>query len=159
MVCGSVADPDPNPVPDPPDPHVFGPFGSGSISQRYGSGSFYHHAKIVRKTLIPTIFDFLSLKNDVNVPSKSNKQKIKTKNLFFVGILKANDENSRIRIRDLDPDPLDRGRIQRKTWCVGPYAGFDYITSPYVPPPHITWETMLFTGLYDMLFVGLFVCL
>jgi hypothetical protein len=30
---------------------------SGSISQRYGSvsGSFYHHAKIVRKTLIPTI--------------------------------------------------------------------------------------------------------
>jgi hypothetical protein len=32
-----------------------------------------------KKTLIPTalqlIFDFLSLKNDVNVPSKSNKQK------------------------------------------------------------------------------------
>jgi hypothetical protein len=55
---GSVAD---------PDPHVFGPSGSGSTSQRYGSGSgsgsgscsgsgsFYHHAKIVRKTLIPTI--------------------------------------------------------------------------------------------------------
>jgi hypothetical protein len=46
-----------------PDPHVFGPpgSGSGSTSQRYGSGSgpgsgsFYHHAKIVRKTLIPTI--------------------------------------------------------------------------------------------------------
>jgi hypothetical protein len=39
--------------------HVFGPpgSGSGSTSQRYGSrsGSFYHHAKIVRKTLIPTI--------------------------------------------------------------------------------------------------------
>jgi hypothetical protein len=36
----SVADP------DPPDPHVFGPPGSGSISQRFGfessSGSFYH---------------------------------------------------------------------------------------------------------------------
>jgi hypothetical protein len=49
----SVVDPDP----DPPDPHVFGPLGSGSgsTSQRYGSGSFYHHAKIVRKTLIPTI--------------------------------------------------------------------------------------------------------
>jgi hypothetical protein len=51
----SVADP------DPPDPHVFGHPGSASvsISQRYGSvsgsGSFYHHAKIVRKTLIPTI--------------------------------------------------------------------------------------------------------
>jgi hypothetical protein len=36
----SVPDPDPN-----PDPHVFGPFGSGS----------FYHAKIVRKTLIPTI--------------------------------------------------------------------------------------------------------
>jgi len=43
----SVADPDPN-----PDPRVFGPpgSGSGSTSQRYGSGSFYHHAKIVRET-------------------------------------------------------------------------------------------------------------
>jgi hypothetical protein len=65
----------------------FGPPGSGygSISQRYGSGSrsFYHEAKIVRKTLVSTVllllFDFLSLKNDVNVPSKSNVQK----KLFF----------------------------------------------------------------------------
>jgi hypothetical protein len=36
-------------------------------------------SKIVRKTLIPTVFwllyDFSSLKNDVNVASKSNKQK------------------------------------------------------------------------------------
>ncbi len=36
-------------------------------------------SKIVRKTLISTVLwlflDFLSLKNDVNVPSKSNKQK------------------------------------------------------------------------------------
>ena len=32
-------------------------FGSGSTSKRYGSGSgsFYHQAKIVRKTLIPTV--------------------------------------------------------------------------------------------------------
>ncbi len=45
--------PDPG-GPEPPDPHVFGPPGSGSISQRYGSGSFYDQAKIVRKTLIPT---------------------------------------------------------------------------------------------------------
>ncbi len=53
-----------NSVPDPdPDPDVFGPPGSasGSTSQRYGSGyesgsvSFYHHAKIVRKTLISSI--------------------------------------------------------------------------------------------------------
>ena len=56
------------------------------------------------------LFDFLSLKNDVNVLSKSNKQK----NLFHkisvnnVGILKVNDENSRIRIQDPDPDPLVR---------------------------------------------------
>ncbi len=28
----------------------FGPPGSGTISQRYGSGSFYHQAKVVRKT-------------------------------------------------------------------------------------------------------------
>jgi hypothetical protein len=50
-----VADPDPNPDPDSPDPHVNGPPESGSISQRYGSGSFYHHAKIIRKILNPTI--------------------------------------------------------------------------------------------------------
>jgi hypothetical protein len=57
----------------------FGPPGSGSVSQRYGSGSFYPQAKIVRKTLISTVLqllnDFLSLKNDVNVPSKSIKKK------------------------------------------------------------------------------------
>ncbi len=64
----SVADPDLNP--DPSDTYVLG---------APGSGSFYLQAKIVRKTLIPTVlwllFDFLSLKNDVNVLSKSNKQK------------------------------------------------------------------------------------
>ncbi len=56
----SVSDPNPEPIPDPPDPHLFGPPGSGSRS-------FYHQAKIVRKTLIPTVLwlvlDFLSLKN------------------------------------------------------------------------------------------------
>ncbi len=69
MGCGSIPDPDPFPS----DPHVFGP---------PRSGSFYHQAIIVRKTLIPSVLwlllDFLSLKNDVNVPSNSNKQK----NLF-----------------------------------------------------------------------------
>jgi hypothetical protein len=53
-----------------PDPLVGG--------TRYRSGTFYHQAKIARKTLIPTalwlLYDFLSLKNDVNVASKSNKQ-------------------------------------------------------------------------------------
>jgi hypothetical protein len=42
------------------------------------------------------------LKNDVNVASKSNKQKKLRKNKFFAGTLKVNDENS-------DPDPLVRG--------------------------------------------------
>ncbi len=46
ILVSSVADPDSNP--DPSDPYVFGPPGSGS-------GSLYHQAKIVRKTLIPTV--------------------------------------------------------------------------------------------------------
>ncbi len=73
---------------------------SGYVSQRCGfkSGSFHHQAKIVRKTLISTVlwllYDFLSLKNDVNVSLKSNKQKT-----IFVGVLKVTDEKSRIWIR------------------------------------------------------------
>jgi hypothetical protein len=64
------------PDPNPPDPHVFGPPGSGSrsMSQRYGSGFFYHHAKIESDSFYFVIlFDFLSLKNYVNVPSKQKK--------------------------------------------------------------------------------------
>ncbi len=86
-----------------PDPYVFGRPGSGSVSQRYGSGSvsFYHQAKIVRKTLMSTVlwllYDFLSLKNDVTVVPVPSKRKTK-KNLVFVDVLKVNDENSRIRI-------------------------------------------------------------
>ncbi len=67
-----------------------------------GSGSFYHHAKLVRKPLSPNVLwlinDFLSLKNDVNVVSKSNSTKNVEKNLFLVAILKVTEENSRIRI-------------------------------------------------------------
>jgi hypothetical protein len=88
ILYSSVADPDPN-----PDPYVFGPPGyrSGSISQRHGSGSgsFYHQTKIVRKTLIPTVllllFDFLSLKNDVNVPYLNKV--ISGKTFFKISIL------------------------------------------------------------------------
>ncbi len=94
----------PYPNPDPPDPHVFGPPGSGSISQRYGSGSTNQQAKIVRKTLIPTVLwlllDFLSLKNYVNVPSKSNKKTFFKISFFFVCVLKVND--------DPDPDPFSQ---------------------------------------------------
>jgi hypothetical protein len=59
-----------------------------------GSGSCYHQAKILRKTLIPTFYYFLPLKNDVNVTffKKAEKQ-------FFVGVLKVDDEMSRIQIR------------------------------------------------------------
>ncbi len=71
-VLRSVPDPDPNPDSDPPDPHVFGP-----------PGSFCHQAKLVRKTLILTVFFFTSFglfifENDVNVPSKNTGNNRKT---------------------------------------------------------------------------------
>jgi hypothetical protein len=80
--------------------------GSGYNSQTYGSesGSFYHQAKIIYiKTFIPTVwsllsllYDFLSLKIDVNVPLKSNKQKNFLKK--FADVVKFTDENNRIQI-------------------------------------------------------------
>ncbi len=76
-------------VADPSDPYVFGPLGSGSgsNSQKYGSGSFYPQAKIGKKNLdsycFVLLFDFLSVKKDVNVPKNSNKQKNKKTNLFL----------------------------------------------------------------------------
>ncbi len=79
---GSVA------VPDPPDPHVLGLLDPDPDPVVRG----------LDPALDPdpeTLFDFLSLKNDVNVPST----KVFYKNYFLVGILKVNDENSRIRIR------------------------------------------------------------
>ncbi len=58
-----------------PDPYVFGPSGSGSVSRKCrsgsGSGSCHHQAKIVRKTLISTVlwlfYYLLSMKNDLKV--------------------------------------------------------------------------------------------
>ncbi len=50
----TVADRDPNPDPDPSDLYVFWPPGSGFESCS-GFESFYHQAKIVRKTWIPTV--------------------------------------------------------------------------------------------------------
>jgi hypothetical protein len=77
---------------------------AGSISQRYvyGSGSFYHQVKIIRKTLIPAVL-WLLLKNYVNVPSKSNK--LNFFKLVFVGVLKVTDENISQRHGSADPDP------------------------------------------------------
>ena len=51
------------------------------------------------------IYDFLSLKNDVNVASKSNKQK------NLVAILKVSDENR--QAPDPNPDWLVRGTDPR----------------------------------------------
>jgi hypothetical protein len=58
---------------DPPDPHVFGPPGSGAISQRYRSGSFYHHAlRLLRirprsgSVILPArLWIFLKLKENI----------------------------------------------------------------------------------------------
>jgi hypothetical protein len=76
------------PDPDPLDPHIFGPPRSGSDStiQRYGSGSgsFYHQVKIVRKTYcFLTSFGLFIFEKDVNVTSKSKKQKNFIKKLVF----------------------------------------------------------------------------
>jgi hypothetical protein len=105
----SVSDLEPEPDPDPPDPHIFGPRGSGSISQRYGSGSFYHPSiikQIVRKTLIPTVLWILL---DFYLWCK-----------FSVGVLLT-----KLAGTDPNPDPLVRGmdsririRIHTKMSCV-----------------------------------------
>jgi hypothetical protein len=64
-----------------PDLDVLGPPGSGSVIILYRSGSFHPQAKKIRKTLISTtgilwlLFVFLYVRTDVNMPSKSNKQK------------------------------------------------------------------------------------
>ncbi len=54
-----------------PDPRVFGPPGSGSTSL----SSCKNSKKNLDSYYLVTLFDFLSLKNDVNVASKSNRQK------------------------------------------------------------------------------------
>ncbi len=113
LVLNSAAD---------PDPYVFGP---------PGSGSFYNQAKKVRKTLIPTVlglfFDILSLKNDVNVPSKSTKQKKCFKKLVFVGFLMTTLAGSAsgsgsisLRHGSADPDP-DTHQMDPQHWFSSSY--------------------------------------
>ncbi len=62
-----------------PDPYVFG-------NPESGSGSF-HQVKTVRKILISAVlgllYDLFSLKNNINVPSKSNQQERRQKIIFF----------------------------------------------------------------------------
>jgi hypothetical protein len=58
-----------------------------SINTTYGSGSFHHKAKIVRKTMNPTVCDFF-------MTFYLGRRKI-----LLVAVLKVTDENSRIGIR------------------------------------------------------------
>ncbi len=65
------------------------------------------------------MYDFLSLKNDVNVTSKSNKQK----KIISVTILKGTEENTpiRIRIRGKDPRiriPTKMSRRNTDSWSI-----------------------------------------
>jgi hypothetical protein len=54
-----------------------------------------------------TLFDFLSLKNDVNVPSKSDKQKKLCKQISYCWHLEGQCRKS------ISPDPLVRGMDPR----------------------------------------------
>jgi hypothetical protein len=49
------------------------------VSQRYGSGYSHHQPEMVRKPLISTVllllYDFLSVKNSVNVPLEGQQRK------------------------------------------------------------------------------------
>jgi hypothetical protein len=78
---------------------VFGPLGSGTVVR---SESFHHQAKIVRKTFISTVFflpyDLLSLMNDVNEPSKSNKPTKRRKE-------QDQEPDPEPLVRGLEPDP------------------------------------------------------
>ncbi len=78
-----------------------------------GSGSFYQQAKLVRskkKTLIAILlwhlYVFLCLKNDMNVPSKSNKQE-SVANFFW--LLAGYWQKQQDPVLDLDPDLWVRG--------------------------------------------------
>jgi hypothetical protein len=74
----------------------------------------------------------LSLKTDVNVPTKSNEEAKKLeKNLFFVGILKAIEEKCRTgsgsvsqwyRSADPDPDPYQNVTVLQH--CIGTLLEF-----------------------------------
>jgi hypothetical protein len=91
---GRVPDPEPE-----PDPNVCWPPGSGSVSLPSTSNKLKKNLDFY---CCVTFYDFLSLKNDVNVyhqKGKSIKTLKKKKKLFFVGVLKVTNEQSRIRSR------------------------------------------------------------
>ncbi len=72
-----------------------------------GSGSFYHHAKIVKKNLdsyyFVTLYDFLSLKNDVNVPYLQKVSVISRKNCVKKSVFCWHLEGQWRKWQDPDP--------------------------------------------------------
>ena len=85
------------------DPYVFGlPDQIRIICTDPDPDPCINKQKMFLKSLIYYFFyfflTFLSLKNAVNVPSKSNKHNIFENNLFFIGILSATWKKK-------DPDP------------------------------------------------------
>jgi hypothetical protein len=83
------------PDPDQPDPHFLVLLDPDPLVRSMDPDP----SIIKQKEEKPCSFGLFIFEYDVNVPSKSNKQKSFFFNLFFVGVLKVNDENSRIRVR------------------------------------------------------------
>jgi hypothetical protein len=80
---------DPDPDPDPYwSPASTSGSGSGSVKNEYGSETLLSLCKNNKKNLesycFVSLFDFSSLKNNVNVPSKSNKQKKLCEKISFL---------------------------------------------------------------------------
>ncbi len=79
--------------------------------------SFKNSKKNLDSYYFVTLFDFLSLKNDVNTPSKSNKPKFFLRIIFLLASWRS---MTKIAGSGPDPDPLVRGmdlriRIQIQT--------------------------------------------
>jgi hypothetical protein len=133
-----------------PEQHVFGPpgSGSGSISQRYGSGSFYQ-SKNSKKNLdfycFVTSFWLLSLENDVDVLSKSNTRY--TEKLFYKLVFSLASWGSMMKIAEsgyesgsisqrhgfADPDP-HQNDMDPQHWMI-PYLAEDLLAD--VPGSHL----------------------
>ena len=107
----------PDPNLDPPDPHVFWPPRSASTSQRYPDPALdpaparillspsKNSKKNIDSYCFVTSLWLYSLKNDVNVPSKSNKQKnFRLTSWRSLTKITGSGTNSQ-RYGSADPDP------------------------------------------------------
>jgi hypothetical protein len=93
-----------------PDPLVRGTDPDPSIIKQNSNGFL----------LFCDFFMTLYLRNDVNLSSKNAGNKQKNYKFFLVGVLKVNDENSRIRIRICWLQVPIRGRVPK---CHGQGCG------------------------------------